>query len=150
MPPSKLLFSLPLITIASNEPWNRNTKRIEIPQSQAMTLGAFHVLEIFGNFSLRKHPFLHALRRRAKRPQRRRARRNGCFRRLRKFRFGGKWKTFRRFFPLENSLKKWKIYKGRSVFRCFERNFLFHLHVSRGFYQFQLLPTRQPSWCPIG
>ena len=36
--------------------------------------------------SLRKHPFLLALRRwerfRAKRPQRRRARRNGCFRRL--------------------------------------------------------------------
>ena len=33
---------------------------------------------------LRKHPFLHAHRRwgRAKRPQRRRARRNGCFRRL--------------------------------------------------------------------
>ena len=31
--------------------------------------------------SLRKHPFLLALRR-AKRPQRRRARRNGCFRRL--------------------------------------------------------------------
>ena len=37
-------------------------------------------------FSLRKHPFLLALRPlgtfRAKRPQRRRARRNGCFRRL--------------------------------------------------------------------
>ena len=32
-------------------------------------------------FSLRKHPFLLALRR-LKRPQRRRARRNGCFRRL--------------------------------------------------------------------
>ena len=24
------------------------------------------------------------------------------------------------------------------------------LHVSRTLYQFQLLPTRQPSWCPIG
>ena len=119
-----MLFSLPLITITSNEPWNRNTKRIEIPQSQAMTLGVFHVVEIFGNFSLRKHPFLLALRRRAKRPQRRRARKNGCFRRLRKLRFGSKWKTFRRFFPLENSLKKWKIYKGRYVFRLerFERN----------------------------
>ena len=38
------------------------------------------------SLSLRKHPFLLALRRwghRAKRPQRRRARRNGCFRRLR-------------------------------------------------------------------
>ena len=36
-------------------------------------------------YSLRKHPFLLALRRWgrfAKRPQRRRARRNGCFRRL--------------------------------------------------------------------
>ena len=28
---------------------------------------------------------------------------------FRKFRFGRKWKTFRRFVPLENSLKKWKI-----------------------------------------
>ena len=25
------------------------------------------------------------------------------------FRFGGKWNTFRRFVPLENSQKKWKI-----------------------------------------
>ena len=33
-------------------------------------------------FSLRTHPFLLALRLRAKRPQRRRARRNGCFPRL--------------------------------------------------------------------
>ena len=31
-----------------------------------------------------------------------------------------------------------------------ERNFVFHLHVFRGLYQFQLLATRQPSWCPIG
>ena len=27
---------------------------------------------------------------------------------------------------------------------------MFHLHVSGTLYQFQLLPTRQPSWCPIG
>ena len=32
----------------------------------------------------------------------------------------------------------------------FERNFVFHLQVSRTLYQFQLLPTRQPSWCPVG
>ena len=31
-----------------------------------------------------------------------------------------------------------------------ERNFVFHLHVSRTLYQFKLLPTRQPSWCPVG
>ena len=28
---------------------------------------------------------------------------------FRNFRFGGKWNTFRRFVPLENSQKKWKI-----------------------------------------
>ena len=28
---------------------------------------------------------------------------------FRNFRFGGKWNTFRRFIPLENSQKKWKI-----------------------------------------
>ena len=28
---------------------------------------------------------------------------------FRNFRFGGKWNTFRRFFPLENSQRKWKI-----------------------------------------
>ena len=33
-----------------------------------------------------------------------------------KFRFGSKWKTFRWFVPLENSRKKWKIWKGRPVF----------------------------------
>ena len=36
MPPSKLRFSLPsiIITITNKEPWNRNTKRFEIHQSQ--------------------------------------------------------------------------------------------------------------------
>ena len=41
------------------------------------------------SISLRKHPFLLALRRWgrfAKRPQRRRGRRNGCFRRLHQYR----------------------------------------------------------------
>ena len=36
----------------------------------------------------------------------------GCFpfsQNFRNFRFGGKWNTFRRFIPLENSQKKWKI-----------------------------------------
>ena len=28
---------------------------------------------------------------------------------FRNFRIGGKWTTFRRFIPLENSQKKWKI-----------------------------------------
>ena len=28
---------------------------------------------------------------------------------FRNFRFGGKWNTFRRFVPLKNSQKKWKI-----------------------------------------
>ena len=28
-----------------------------------------------------------------------------------------------------------------------ERNFVFHLLVSRTLYPLQLLPTRQPSWC---
>ena len=31
-----------------------------------------------------------------------------------------------------------------------EWNFMFHLRISRTLYQFQLLPTQQPSWCPIG
>ena len=35
---------------------------------------------------------------------------------FRKFRFGSKWKTFGWFVPLENSLKKWKIKKGRPAF----------------------------------
>ena len=51
---------------------------------------------------------------------------------FRKFRFGSKSKTFRRFVPLENSRKKSKIEKGRPVFPAgiSERNFVFHLHVS--------------------
>ena len=49
----------------------------------------------------------------------------------------------------------WKSGKSKKVgpfsrLERLERNFVFHLHVSRGLYQFQLLPTRQPSWCPIG
>ena len=42
----------------------------------------------------------------------RRKRLNGRFpfsQNFRNFRFGGKWNTFRRFVPLENSQKKWKI-----------------------------------------
>ena len=30
-----------------------------------------------------------------------------------------------------------------------ERNFVFHLHVSRTLYHFQLLPIYRPSWCHI-
>ena len=39
---------------------------------------------------------------------------------------------FARFVPLENSQKKWKIYKGGPIFPVgiSERNFVFHLHVS--------------------
>ena len=46
----------------------------------------------------------------------------------------------RRFVPLENSQKKWKILKGEPVFPVgiSERNFVFHLHVSRSLYQFQV------------
>ena len=35
---------------------------------------------------------------------------------FRNFRFGGKWNTFRRFFPLKNSQKKWKIIRDGTVF----------------------------------
>ena len=47
---------------------------------------------------------------------------------FRNFRFGGKWNTFRRFVPLENSQKKWKIWKGGPVFPVWisERNVVFH------------------------
>ena len=37
-----------------------------------------------------------------------------------------------------------------SRLECPKRNFMFHVHVSLGLYQFQLLPTQEPSWCPIG
>ena len=59
---------------------------------------------------------------------------------FRNFPFGGKWNTSRRFVPLENSQKKWKILKGEPVFPVgiSERNFVFHLHVSRSLYQFQV------------
>ena len=56
-------------------------------------------------------------------------------------RLGGKWNTFRRFVPLENnSQQKWKIEKGGPVFPVgiSEQNFMFHLHVSRSLYQFQV------------
>ena len=51
---------------------------------------------------------------------------------FRNFRFGGKWNTFRRFVPLENSQKKWKIEKGGPVFPVgiSERNVVFHLRFS--------------------
>ena len=39
-----------------------------------------------------------------------------CSQNFRNFRFGGKWNTFRRFFSLENSQKKWKIQKDGTVF----------------------------------
>ena len=47
---------------------------------------------------------------------------------FRNFRFGGKWNTFCRFVPLENSQKKWKIEKGGPVFPVgiSERNVAFH------------------------
>ena len=59
---------------------------------------------------------------------------------FRNFRFDGKRNTFRRFVPLENSQKKWKILKGGPVFPVgiSERNFVSHLHVSRSLYQFQV------------
>ena len=56
-------------------------------------------------------------------------------------RFGGKWKTFRRFVPLENSQKKWKISKLVGSFirlERSERNCAFNLHVSGSLYQFQV------------
>ena len=57
----------------------------------------------------------------------------------RNFRFSGKWNTFRRFIPLENSQKKWKIWKGMPVFPVgiSEQNVVFH-YVSRSLYQFQV------------
>ena len=71
---------------------------------------------------------------------------------FRKFRLDRKWKTIGRFVPLENSRKSGKSKKVGpfSLLEFSERNFVFHLHVSCTLYQFQLLPTRQPSWCPIG
>ena len=52
---------------------------------------------------------------------------------FRNFPFGGKWNTSRRFVPLENSQKKWKILKGEPVFPVgiSERNFVSNLQVSR-------------------
>ena len=37
-----------------------------------------------------------------------------------------------------------------SQLECRKWNFMFHVHVSLGLYQFQLLLTQEPSWCPIG
>ena len=47
---------------------------------------------------------------------------------FRNFRFSSKWNMFRRFVPLENSQKKWKILKGGPVFPVgiSERNVVFH------------------------
>ena len=63
------------------------------------------------------------------------------------FGFGGKWNTFRSSVrPLENSQKKWKIWKDGPVFPVgiSERNFVFCLHVSRSLYQFQVHGLVQP------
>ena len=66
---------------------------------------------------------------------------------FRKFRLGRKWKTFRRFVQMEIPGKSGKSKKVGPFSRLelSERNFVFHLHVSHTLYQFQLLPTRQPS-----
>ena len=71
---------------------------------------------------------------------------------FRKFPFGRKWKTFLRFCSLENTRKGEKSKKVGPFSRLefSEQNFVFYSHVSRTLYQFQMLLTRQPYWCPIG
>ena len=117
-----------------------------------MTLGAFHVVEIFEILACENIHFSSLFAAARNVPSGEERGETDVFAGYGNFASALNGKRFVGFFPLENSLKKWKIYKGRSVFRLerFERNFLFHFHVSRGFYQFHLLPTRQPSWCPIG
>ena len=65
------------------------------------------------------------------------------------------YKTFRGFVPPENFRKKRKIPKGRPVFPVGTFRTGFVVPFTRFLYlnqsnQSQLLPTRQPSWCPVG
>ena len=90
-PPSQLCLSLLsiIITITSNEPWNR---------------GRFPFSQNFRNFW-----------------------------------FGGKWNTFRRLVPLENSQKKWKSKKVGQFSRLeFPNGMSCSINVSRSLYQFQV------------
>ena len=73
---------------------------------------------------------------------------------FRKFRFGGKWKTFRRFVHWKIPGKRGNSKKVDPFFLLerFERNFVFHLRSFTRcsyFVPVQLLPTRQPSWCNL-
>ena len=58
---------------------------------------------------------------------------------FRNFRFGRKRNTFRRFVPLENSQKKWKIKKVGPFSRLeFANGMSCSIYVSRSLYQFQV------------
>ena len=70
---------------------------------------------------------------------------------FRKFRFGRKWKRFvgSSHWKIPRKSGKSKKIGPLSRLEFSERNFVFHLHVSRTLYQFQLLPIWRPSWCHI-